>query len=110
MHTLRVLDHRLEFRGGAGVGKDKKNVALGYHAEIAMSRLRRMNEKGRRPSRGQSCGDLASYVPRLTHSADDDTLLGPYEQLNSRRELVINALGKFKESPTLDLNDLSCDA
>ena len=65
-------DDRREFGRLARPGYGEHHVAILHHAEVAMARLRRMNERCRLASRGKRCRDLARDVPGLAHAGQDD--------------------------------------
>ena len=53
------------------IGKHQHGVFTRDHAKVAVARLARMNEIGRRAGGGQGSGDLAGDVAALAHAADD---------------------------------------
>ena len=70
-----------------------------------MARLGRVNEKRRRPGRGQGRGDLAGDVPRLAHAADHHAAgalehqpAGADERLVQMRRQLADSLGSIRST------------
>ena len=62
----------LELDRLAGPGDGEDHVLARDHAEIAVARLGRMHEEGRRAGRGEGGGDLLADVAALADAGDDD--------------------------------------
>ena len=56
---VEMIDHRLELGGLAALRNQDRDVALGRHAEVAVDRLRQVQEGRGRAGRGERRGDLA---------------------------------------------------
>ena len=71
IHALEDGQDRQEFRRLAGIGDGEHDVAARDHAEIAMARLGRVQEKGGRAGARKGRRDLAADVAGLAHAGND---------------------------------------
>ena len=79
--ALSVVHEVRELRRLAGVRQHQQRVGIGDHAEIAVARLRRVNEERRRPGRGEGRSHLVGDVAALAHAGDHDPAPGGREDL-----------------------------
>ena len=70
--ALGESDDRRQFRRLARPGDGEHDVARLHHAEVAVARLGRMDEKGRRSGRGKGRRDLARDMPGFADAGHND--------------------------------------
>src|SRR5581483_709130 len=70
------------------------DVALLDHAEVAVARLRRMDEIGRRSGAGERRGNLARDMSGLAHAAHHDAAGAALDQLDGVEKPAVEALGE----------------
>ena len=87
----------------AGVRDREDDIARRHHAEVAVARLARMDEHGRRSGRGERRRDLAADVAALAHSHHDDTAPAAKDGAERSDEVVALALLQRIERARLDV-------
>ena len=83
---------RHDFLGVSAVGNRQHRVARQHHAQIAVQRLRRMQEHRRRARRRKRRRDLPPDQSGLAHARDDHAPLARQQQLDRLLEFPVQPL------------------
>ncbi|SVK46297.1 Uncharacterised protein [Acinetobacter baumannii] len=94
---------QVQLFGAAGVGDEHHHVVGADHAEIAVQRLRRMNEERRRAGAGQRRGDFFADMAGLADAGNHRFAAAVQQQLAGADEIVIQARQQALRFGQLDL-------
>ena len=78
--------------GLAAVRERDHDVVVANRTEIAVGRLGRMEEPGRRAGARQSRGDLSADDAGLAHAGDDDAAAALEQELDCALEMPVDAI------------------
>ena len=101
-----ALEHRQQgqdFVGFAGIRQREHHVAVGDHAQIAVTGFARMHVKGRSAGGGEGRGDLARDVAGFAHADADHASLAGQQGAADGAELPVQSRCDRREAVAFDL-------
>jgi hypothetical protein len=91
-------DEPYEFRRLSAVRNCDDNISFRNHAQVAMARLGRMQEKSRRAGRSKRCSYLLSHQAGLAHARYNDPSLARIDSIYSLFEIAVELFDQTKDS------------
>ena len=101
------LEQPDQLLGLAAVRQREHDVVVADRAEVAVDRLGRVEEEGRRAGARQRRGDLAADDARLAHAGDDDAAAALEQQLDGALEVVVEAIDQAEDRRRLGAQHLA---
>ena len=81
--------------------RKRDDIVIANRTEIAVGRLGRMKEPGRRAGARESCGNLSADDARLAHAGDDDAAPALEQELDSAFEMPVDAIDEPEDGGRL---------
>ncbi len=106
-HSPDQRQDRDDFLGLARVRDGEHQVLCRDHAEIAVTGLGGVHEKGGRAGAGERCGDLRRYMARFSHPCHDHAARRVVDQLTGGGEVVIEPRTQGIDRARFDLQHLA---
>ena len=88
VEALQQRQDGQQLLGLAGIGQRDHDVARGDHADVAVARLRRVQEERRAARAREGRRDLVADVPGLAHAGDDDAAFAGEQQPAGRGKVL----------------------
>ncbi|MPN51152.1 hypothetical protein SDC9_198794 [bioreactor metagenome] len=103
---LEIGDERDQLLRLAAVADKITHILAADHAEVAVSALRGVQEKGRHAERGEGRRRLASHMARFAEPGHDDAAAAAAHEVRGRRHFLPHSLGGGAQRACLFKQDI----
>ena len=91
-------NNRCNFIAFAGIGNGNHDIVVHNHAQIAVCRFGRMDEKRRRACRSHGCRHFTADVSGLTHAGNDDPALAVQQRFRRTDKIMVQSRRNFTQT------------
>ncbi len=109
LQALDELQEPDELQRLAAVGQGDHHVAVRQHAQVAVDRLSRVQEQGRRAGAGERCGQLVGDDAGLAHAPGDDPAAALLQHVERLLKPLVQLVEQGEDGLGLDAEDFSGD-